>query len=156
MKPTSLTLLCALAGTLALISSAEPQSRKAYVPGLGEFMTSIQLRHAKLWYAGAAGNWELASHQLHELKEVFEDTAEFSPTYKGLPIEAMIKANMGKPLDDLGNAIGAKDNGAFARAFDAMTEACNICHAGTERAFIVIQRPTQPPVSNQRFAPARQ
>jgi hypothetical protein len=32
-----------------------------YAPGLGEIMTFTQMRHAKLWMAGEAENWELAA-----------------------------------------------------------------------------------------------
>lgn len=135
--------------------SQETPGKQAYVPGLGEFMSAIQLRHAKLWFAGQANNWELADYELDEMKEVLEDAAKFNPNYKKLPIAAMIKANMETPLADLAKAIGAKDSSRFAKAFDVLTEACNTCHAGTQRGFIRMQRPTAPPVSNQVFAPAR-
>ncbi|MGE5413642.1 MAG: hypothetical protein ACM3NW_05660, partial [Syntrophomonadaceae bacterium] len=38
-------------------------------PGLGELMTFNQMRHAKLWFAGEAGNWKLARYELDELGE---------------------------------------------------------------------------------------
>jgi hypothetical protein len=40
--------------------SREPAT-PAYTPGLGEIMTLTQMRHAKLWFAGQAGNWSLAT-----------------------------------------------------------------------------------------------
>jgi hypothetical protein len=39
----------------------ELASTKELLPGLGEYMTTIQLHTAKLWFAGKASNWELAS-----------------------------------------------------------------------------------------------
>src|SRR5215471_18604761 len=43
-----------------------------YTPGLGEIMTFQQMRHVKLWLAGQAGNWPLASYELDELNEGFD------------------------------------------------------------------------------------
>lgn len=34
--------------------------KEGYFSGLGEIMTLQQMRHAKLWYAGKAFNWDLA------------------------------------------------------------------------------------------------
>ena len=33
---------------------------KELAPGLGEYMTTIQLHAGKLWFAAKASNWELA------------------------------------------------------------------------------------------------
>ena len=38
-------------------------------PELGEQMLELQIRHARLWFAGAAKNWMLAAFSLHELDE---------------------------------------------------------------------------------------
>ena len=48
-----------------------------FTPGLGEIMTMTQMRHAKLWFAGTAGNWPLASYELDELDEGMQDAATF-------------------------------------------------------------------------------
>jgi len=37
----------------------------SYKPGLGEFMSNIQVHHAKLWFAGINQNWELADFEIH-------------------------------------------------------------------------------------------
>ena len=42
------------------IDSLQQQLDKTYKPGLGEFMTGIQMHHAKLWFAGQNQNWQLA------------------------------------------------------------------------------------------------
>jgi hypothetical protein len=47
-----------------------------YVPGLGEIMGSTQMRHAKLWFAGKAGNWDLASYELDEIREGMDDAVK--------------------------------------------------------------------------------
>jgi hypothetical protein len=42
-------------------------------------MTLQQIRHAKLWFAGEARNWDLAGYELGELKAGFEDVAVSIP-----------------------------------------------------------------------------
>ena len=56
-------------------------------------------------------------------------------------------------IPDLARTIAAHDAAKFADAFDALTAACNGCHQSAKHAFIVIQRPTSLPYSNQSFAP---
>lgn len=41
-------------------------------PGLGEFMTTMQLHMGKVWFAGKASNWDLARYELDELRETME------------------------------------------------------------------------------------
>ena len=131
-------------------------AKPAYVPGLAEFMTFAQIRHAKLWLAGAAGNWELADYQIDELKEGLEDTAKLVPTYKNMPIGKMMESIMDAPIADVEKVIKAKDRTKFAVAFDRLTVACNACHQATNRGFIVIQRPSNSAFPNQSFAAPRQ
>lgn len=57
-----------------LVGASRPASAAPpYVPGLGEIMGATQMRHLKLWYAGEAGNWPLASYEVDELAEGFAD-----------------------------------------------------------------------------------
>ena len=48
---------------------AELALAKELAPGLGEYMSTIQLHAGKLWFAAKASNWELAAYELHELEE---------------------------------------------------------------------------------------
>jgi hypothetical protein len=42
--------------------------QELYRPPLGDIMGKIQLRHIKLWFAGKARNWELATYEVNEIK----------------------------------------------------------------------------------------
>ena len=53
-----------------MFAAAEP-AKERYEPGLGEFMTATQLRHAKLWFAGKDSNWDLAAYETDEIKEAW-------------------------------------------------------------------------------------
>ncbi|HMA30116.1 MAG TPA: hypothetical protein VKS23_09645 [Thermoanaerobaculia bacterium] len=128
-----------------------------YVPGLGDLMLLAQIQHSKLWFAGEAGNWRLASYELDELQEGFAAAARLHPRHKDspLPIPDLIQKIMGGPMSDLRAAIKAKDETAFAKGFDALSTGCNSCHQATNFGFAVITRPSSNPYSNQSFKPER-
>jgi hypothetical protein len=53
-------------------AEAELANQRETRPGLGEYMTPIQLHAAKLWFAAKVANWEFAEYELDELKETIE------------------------------------------------------------------------------------
>ena len=114
-----------------------------------------QIRHAKLWLAGNAGNWQLADYQIEELKEGLEDVVSHFPVYKDMPVGQMIEATIMAPIDDVEKAIKSHDRAKFVSTFDRLTEACNRCHQAANRAFIVIRRPSGAIFTNQSFPPKR-
>jgi hypothetical protein len=67
----------------------------------------------------------------------------------------MINTILDPPIEPLEKAIEAKNNAQFAAAFDNLTDGCNSCHAKAGKPFIRIQRPSEPPVGNQNFAPVK-
>ena len=116
-----------------------------------------QMRHVKLWFAGEAGNWDLASYELDELEEGFDDAVKFHPTHKDSPvaIQDVIPQLTPTPIADLRKAVAAKDQTAFRQAFDELTAACNGCHDATKFGFNRVQRPATNPYPNQVFEPPR-
>jgi hypothetical protein len=149
-----LVIIAATLASTVLVAAAQP-ANEPYVPGLGEFMTATQLRHAKLWFAGRARNWDLAAYEVDEIKEGLEDAIKLVPVHEGLPVGDMIKTILLPALDDVDKAVDAKNSAQFATAFDKLSQACNTCHAGAKKEFIRIQRPTTPPFTNQNFAPGK-
>jgi hypothetical protein len=152
-----LSVVTALAITTVSACRKAPAGAAAFTPGLGEIMTLTQMRHSKLWFAGQAGNWQLASYELDELNEGMEDAARFHPTHKDspLPIPALIEKIMKDPIQQVEKAVGARDQSAFMQAFDQLTEACNACHRATNFGFNTVVRPGVNPYSNQAFEPAK-
>ena len=118
---------------------------QAMQPGLGEIMALQQMRHIKLWFAGDASNWPLADYEIGELNEGFDDVNKL------LGGDTVEKA-VGAQIAALQKAVDGKDRAAFTAAFDKLTAGCNSCHHTLDHAFIVIQRPTALPYSNQSFA----
>jgi hypothetical protein len=137
------------------VAFGQQPAAPAYTPGLIEFMAFVQIRHAKLWLAGNAGNWELADYEIDELKEALENAAKYVPDYKGSPVGKMIETMAMPPVGEVEQAIKAKDRIKFTAAFDKLTAACNTCHQAANRPFIVIQRPASSAFPNQSFAPRR-
>jgi len=167
MKKTMLAALAALAAAIVLAAAraqpmhshdvgekvAKEPDKQPYSPGLGEIMALQQMRHSKLWFAGAARNWALAGYELDELKEGFEDAAKLFPTVNGVSLAQAIGAITAVDIPELGTAISARDRTRFASAFDKLTGSCNACHQTTAHGFIVIQRPAALPYTNQSFRP---
>src|SRR5580700_8297167 len=59
------------------IDSLRSRLDSSYTPGLGEFMLSIQEHHAKLWFAGKNGNWDLADFEMGEIQETITDINKY-------------------------------------------------------------------------------
>ena len=149
MKPAIVVLIASTLLTAGFAAKAEDAPVPAGdVPGLGEIMTLQQLRHIKLWFAGRAGNWPLADYEVGELNEGFEDVQKL---LGGDTVEKMV----GAPIKALQQAVNDKNSAAFAAAFDNLTAGCNSCHHTLDHPFIVIQRPTLLPYSDQSFTPQK-
>jgi hypothetical protein len=148
-------VFCALLGCKRQGPPAPAAAEPVYTPGLGEIMTLTQMRHTKLWFAGQAGNWPLASYEVDELKEGLEDAVNFHPAHKDspLPIPDLIDKIMTLPIRKLGESVAAKDPKEFTAAFDDLTAACNQCHMAANFGFNVVIRPTANPYTNQNFQP---
>ena len=76
MKKISVIAIAALAAAMALAAAhgqhthgpdAGARASGPYFPRIGDIMILMQIRHAKLWFAGNARNWELADFELDEL-----------------------------------------------------------------------------------------
>jgi hypothetical protein len=141
--------------TASVLFAAAQPANEPYKPGLGEFMTATQLRHAKLWFAGNQNNWELAAYEIDEIKEGLEDAARLFPTHDGIPVAEMIKTIIDPRIENLEKAVRAKSSARFTVAFDELTSGCNSCHTGANKPFIRIQRPIASPLTNQNFAPEK-
>jgi hypothetical protein len=127
--------------------------RGFYEPGLGDLMHALQLRHAKLWFAGTRNNWNLAAFELHEIHENLDRIARWHADSEEIPMAPSIKAYMQTGRHALDQSITRRNAVDFAAAFDRFTEGCNACHRAAKHGFIVIKRPTAEPYSNQQWTP---
>ena len=135
----------------ARIDSLENKLNNSFSPGFGEFMSSIQMHHAKLWFAGINSNWKLADFEIHEIEEVLEDIQKFNTDRPESKAIGMINP----AIDSVSNAIKQQNEQLFKNSYSLLTNACNNCHKATEHEFNVVTIPAIPPVSNQNFKPAQ-
>jgi hypothetical protein len=151
----ALALIAAV--TLAASAAAQPADEgrttpPAYRPGLGDLMTAtVQPRHAKLAFAGREKNWVYAAYELRELDEAFDRLSVQWPQWQRVRIVELVETMIREPIDDLGQAIDAKDETKFAAAYAKLTEACNACHQAAKRPFVVIQEPKDNMFPDQDF-----
>ena len=133
------------------IDSLQKKLDNTYKPGLGEFMSSIQVHHAKLWFAGTNRNWKLADFEIQEIEEDLGNIQKFNADRPEVKSIGMIMP----PIDSINAAIKASDEKFFERSFTTLTATCNNCHLATAHEFNVITIPTTPPLSNQVFKPLK-
>src|SRR5262245_11744495 len=126
-------------------------SAKLSAPGLGEYMTTIQLHAGKLWFAAKALNWELADYEVDELKETMEAAKSLNAEKNGVKISAVLDSVVQTQVAQLAEAIKGKSPSEFQKSYDETLSACNGCHAEAGYKFIHIVRPSAPPVTNQRW-----
>jgi len=106
------------------IDSLQTEVNNSYKPGLGEFMSQIQMHHAKLWFAGKEENWQLANFEIGEIQEALDDIPKYCadrPEVKS--IDMIVPA-----MDSLSNAIKEKNENKFKTGFTLLTATCNDCH----------------------------
>jgi hypothetical protein len=132
------------------IDSLQKRLNETYKPGLGEFMTSIQMHHAKLWFAGQNQNWALADFEIHEIIEALDDIRTYCSDRPEVKAIGMIQS----PIDSVSNAIQQKNIQLFTRNFTLLTNTCNTCHKATDHGFNVVIIPANLPVVNQDFKAA--
>lgn len=139
-------------GTAALrsrVDSLERQLTKSYKPGFGEFMSGIQVHHAKLWFAGLNQNWRLADFEAQEIREALDAIQQYEPDRPETREIPTVYPALGRVEE----TIQAQDLPAFQAGFAQLTTACNACHQKVNYGFNQIKIPDQPPFSNQIFPP---
>lgn len=152
MKFRKLALAALLVGLAAPLALAQPDTDVSvgpYVPRLADIMSTMQLRHLKLYFAARAHNWGLADFELRQLRS---GLAEAAVLYGALPVSNI--TTLADPVRSLYDAVKAKDERKFMDAYGQLTSGCNACHQSMDRKFIVIAQPTgASPFNNQIFAP---
>jgi hypothetical protein len=129
------------------IDSLQNKLDNTYKPGLGEFMSGIQVHHAKLWFAGTNNNWKLADFEINEIKESLQDIRQYCSDRPEIKSIGMIDP----AIDNVSNAIQHRNGQLFKSNYILLTNTCNNCHHATNHEFNVIKIPETPPVSNQDF-----
>jgi hypothetical protein len=129
------------------MDSLQHKMDNAYTPGFGELMSSIQVHHSKLWFAGKNQNWALAAYEESLIHSAFMKIEKYhsdNPNSKALGMITL-------PMDSIQNAIAQKNRSSFKRSFLFLTTTCNNCHQVTKHGFNEIIVPAINPMDNQDF-----
>ena len=126
---------------------------KEPTPGLGEFMTTIQLHVGKLWFAADAENWNLARYELDELKETMDGAGSLHAVKNDVNVSNVLASVVQTQIAHLAESIKTENRADFQKAYDETRSACNGCHQSAGYGFIHIVRPNAPPVTNQSWNP---
>jgi len=131
----------------ARIEVLEKKLATTYKPGFGEFMSSIQVHHAKLWFAGENQNWKLADFEMHEIGEAIDAIQQYQTER-----EESKKVSMLSPaLAAVKDAIQKQSPALFNSSYHLLTATCNNCHKAVNFEFNIVKIPETPPFSNQAF-----
>ena len=126
---------------------------KQQVPGLGEYMSTIQLHISKLWFAAQASNWELSSFELDELNETIAAGEALHVVRNKVDITGVLQSVQNTQLQLLYQSLQNKEKESFTKAYGQTLDACNGCHRSAGYGFIHVIIPTSQPVTNQRWMP---
>jgi hypothetical protein len=126
-------------------------SLRVQTPGLGEYMSTIQLHIAKLWFAAQASNWKLAKYEHDELEETIETAEALHAKRDSVNISAVLQSVRQTQLPLIEQAINKKSLHVFENAYSQTLAACNGCHRPAGYEFIHIITPTREPVANQQW-----
>lgn len=130
------------------VDNLEAKSVNTYKPGFGEFMTNIQIHHAKLWFAGENKNWKLADFELNEITETLDAIKKYQSDReesKALPI-------INPAIDSVRIAIQKQNPKSFIHSYTILTNTCNVCHQSVKFEFNIVKIPDTVPFSNQDFS----
>lgn len=140
-----LVLVLAAAGAYAAsdwLKGSTEEKLKALAelqPGLGTVMIEYGARYTNAYYAARGGNWDLASYQIKEAREI-QEVGETTRPARAQALKAFEKSY----LDPLDEAIKAKDFKKFDAAFKAGIRGCNGCHMSQGFPYIKYQLPKGP------------
>jgi cytochrome c553 len=149
---TAITVLGASLSTggspTVLADDQKPASaQQDYAPPLNLLMVATQLSHFKLWYAGAVKNWPLANYELTQIRTGIDRARHLYPN------NAQSNMTMIAPeVEEVANAIKAKDSVKFSEAYSKLTAACNACHEATGFGFITMRDPRLSPIETSPFS----
>ena len=118
---------------------------------VAHFMNRIQPYAEKLWWAGKAGNLELAKFYRHEIKEEMEVVANGNVVDDGIPVSEHMKVYGIRALDALKEQLATDGLKDFDDRYEALIAACNSCHRVSGHPELHMRVPTDNRFAGQDF-----
>lgn len=130
--------LAVVIAALATACASAPPRAVQQPRRLGDAMDETGMRFNRVGRAVLAGRWELATYDLAEMKEIFEDDLANSSWHGKPELSQLAQRFRADQLKALDAALRAHDRDASARAVAGAARACNECHQKADMAYIEI------------------
>jgi hypothetical protein len=137
---------------------AEVSRLKGIVPDQSHAMKDVAYHFGNLWFAGQNTNWPLAEFYWSETRSHLHWAVRIIPVRKDPQGNEIRLTEILDPIDktslqQVGDAIKAKDSTKFVETYKQMLDSCYACHLVVGKPFLRLQIPRQPEVSIIRFDP---
>lgn len=150
-----------IAAPAVLFAQPQPAPQTAqtappdYRPNIADLMTlGVQPRHIKIALGLHEQNWAYAAYETNELRNVLNRIVHAVPQIdRRFDTAAMIQSTIAMPLQDLADAIKAKDMDRSTAAYAAVTASCTACHKAVNHGVIIIKVPQNDFYPDQDFQP---
>src|SRR2546430_8113827 len=137
---------------------AEIERLKGIVPDQSHAMKDMAYHFANLWFAAQKQNWPLAEFYWAETRSHLRWAVRIIPVRKDsqgneIRLSAILEPIEKTTLQQVHEAILAKDRETFVQAYHQMLASCYACHLASGKPFLRLQIPQQPEVPIIRFDP---
>lgn len=137
---------------------AEIEQLKGKVPDQSHAMKDVGYHFANLWFAAQKTNWPLAEFYWSETRSHLRWAVRIIPVRKDPQGNEIRLTDILDPIDktslqQVGEAIKAKDSAKFVETYKQMLDSCYACHLASGKQFLRLQIPQRPEARIIRFEP---
>jgi hypothetical protein len=131
---------------------------KGMVPDQSHAMKDVAYHFENLWFAGQKTNWPLAEFYWSETRSHLHWAVRIIPVRKDPQGNEVRLTEILDPIDktslqQVGDAIKARDTTRFTEAYKQMLQSCYACHLAAGKPFLKLQIPAHPEVTIIQFEP---
>lgn len=128
---------------------AEVDRLKALTPSQSHAMADVGYHFANCWFAAQKQNWPLAQFNWEETRSHLRWAVRIIPVRKdqsgnSIKLEEILSAIEKTSLQQVGDAIKAKDGVNFAQAYKQTLDSCYACHIAAGKPYLRLRIPEQP------------
>ena len=129
------------------------------LPDQSHAMKDVGYHFSNLWFAAQQHNWPLAEFYNKETLSHLHWAVRIIPLRKDnlgqeIDLVKILEAFENGPWTQLKDAIAAKDDAAFDKAYRFTMETCYACHKAADKPYLRLQIPTSPEAPIMNFDPA--
>lgn len=110
-------------------------------------MSFMQRYATKLYFSGMEENWELADIYAHEIEELSETIIEGNHMDDDIDVSGLLKTMLPPQIEQIEEAIDAKDRVMFETNYETMIQTCNQCHEAANYGAVKVTVPATNPFS---------